>query len=273
MKAAVDKFEAQDGRIQKFFEKTGCMLAVDKHTDDRIDLEGLDTTYDYHKMGPAAGAVVMISESSSEDEDEDEDTSAAGATAASTSTSAAGATTTGATGIDHGDGDDEDREDGIPALSHVNGDDPLGAGDLTDVNATPVEVAANYTDDLHLTWYFIYSRSKPNDYLDPPELVAFATALSTTWTVQAREPADGCKPGMYIVKWFEGGGWEVGRLVKAKRLMSNREWWVKFPGDTRTWLVKASPATYFMAEDLEQGEEGAVEPNEGRWAVVRVVRA
>ena len=83
MKAAVDKFEAQDGRIQKFFEKTGCMLAVDKHTDDRIDLEGLDTTYDYHKMGPAAGAVVMISESSSEDEDEDEDTSAAGATAAS----------------------------------------------------------------------------------------------------------------------------------------------------------------------------------------------
>ncbi len=69
VKAACDKFNDQPGRVRGFFERTGCLLAHDGHTDKLIKLEGLERPYDYLVEGKPA-AVPQPADSDSEDDDD-----------------------------------------------------------------------------------------------------------------------------------------------------------------------------------------------------------
>ena len=89
VKAACDKFNNQPGRVRGFFERTGCLLAHDGHTDKLIRLEGLERAYDYMVEGQAPMAPQVAGSSDSSDEEPAEPAASAASAASAAGVAAA----------------------------------------------------------------------------------------------------------------------------------------------------------------------------------------
>ena len=240
VKAACDKFNNQPGRVRGFFERTGCLLAHDGHTDKLIKLEGLVRPYDYMTEGQGPRSQLRTelfgSEDSSDEETTDPVFSAAAAAAAEEQEDEGQQAVNGVAfgGLDseedeedeQEDVDVEDEEDAdlAPAPRHVNGLDSLGDAAITDRQSTPAELTSDFL----------------GDYLDPegPVITTLSQALGATWE---RHDAGVPRVGAYVAYCFAAGedmgGWEVGRLCKQERPLSSRLWAVKFPSEEYKWRV------------------------------------
>jgi hypothetical protein len=210
--------------VRGFFERTGCLLAHDGHTDKLIKLEGLERPYDYLVEGKPA-AVPQPADSDSEDDDD----------YLSLSSDEEEEPTIASVADEEEDVEPEDANEDVdaddvalsaaPAAPHVNGFDSLGDGSITDQQDAPAELTSAFM----------------KDYFDPPELVitTLPQALGTTWEGHdAGVPRVGAHVAYCFAPGEDMGGWEIGRLCKQERPLSSQLWAVKFPSEEYRWRVE-----------------------------------